>query len=520
MEFIWILFAFICGLAAKSMQLPSLIGYLFAGFTLHFIGYEADASLQTLARLGITLMLFTIGLKLNLKDLLKREVWLGTVSHMALWTGLLFSFGILSGIIVIFKLNLQAAAIIIFALSFSSTVCIIKILEDSGEMTTRHGRLAVGVLVIQDIAAVIFLVIATGKTPTFWAIALFALWWLKPVLIRLLSYAGHNELLPLAGFFLALGGYEVFELVGIKGDLGALITGLLLSGSKKATELSKSLLSFKDLFLIGFFLSIGFTALPTWSMLFTASTLTLLILLKFAFFFFIFSLLRLRIRTSFLAALALSNYSEFGLIVLSLCSEMKLIDKEWLVILALSISISFVITSVAYRSAHVLFTRIKQHLKRFESKLRLKEDLYLRPTNAEILVIGMGRVGKGAYQALNQLVGDKVWGMDANRDRVKAQKHRGLHVFQGDAEDPDVWEQFDLSAIKLIMLTLPSAQDSNNISVQLRHAHYSGKIAAITRYEDENAALMHVGIDQVFNFYNEAGTGFAEESIRLINSNS
>merc|ERR1711991_1173350 len=101
---------------------------------------------------------------------------------------------------------------------------------------------------------------------------------------------------------MALSAYELFELVKIKGDLGALIVGMLLAGHSKASEITKSLMSFKDLFLIGFFLSIGFAALPTFEMLLIAGVFTLLLPVKFALFFGLFSLLKLRARTSFLSA--------------------------------------------------------------------------------------------------------------------------------------------------------------------------------------------------------------------------
>ncbi len=242
MDFIWILFAFVCGLTVKLISLPPLIGFLLAGFMLNFIGVEPTESLNSLADLGITLMLFTIGLKLHVSDLLKREIWASTLSQMGIWTLLFGTVSILFGLIAFpyfTGMDIQTAALLGFALSFSSTVCIIKLLEDSGELKTRHGQIAIGVLVMQDIAAVIFLVFATGKVPSIWALSLVGLIFIRPFLNALLNRAGHGEMLPLTGFFLALGGYELFSMVGIKGDLGALLFGVLLSHHAKASELTK-----------------------------------------------------------------------------------------------------------------------------------------------------------------------------------------------------------------------------------------------------------------------------------------
>ncbi len=85
MDFIWIFFAFICGLIVQTIGLPPLIGFLTAGFALHLFGVEPGEVLEQLSSLGITLMLFTIGLKLHIGDLLKREVWAGTLTHMSFW---------------------------------------------------------------------------------------------------------------------------------------------------------------------------------------------------------------------------------------------------------------------------------------------------------------------------------------------------------------------------------------------------------------------------------------------------
>ncbi|WP_286235580.1 cation:proton antiporter family protein [Thalassotalea sediminis] len=521
MEFIWILFAFLCGFAAKVITLPPSIGYLLAGFVLHFMGYQADDLVLSLANIGITLMLFTIGLKLNIKDLIKTEVWAGSLSHTLIWMlGGVAVFKLLAFLSVAYfaDADYQIAGLVIFALSFSSTVCVVKLLEDHGEMKTRHGKLAVGILVMQDIVAVAFLVAATGKVPTAWAFLLLLLIPLKPLVNRIISKVGHGELLPLTGFFLAFGAYELFELVKIKGDLGALLAGMYLASHVKATEITKSLMSFKDIFLIGFFLSIGFTALPTWEMLAIAGILTLMLPLKFALFFFLFIKLKLRARTAFLSSLALGNFSEFGLIVAALSTSAGWLPKEWLVILALAVSISFVITNVLYNFAHEFYANHKTLISKHQHPNKLPEDSFVQPCDAPVVIIGMGRVGMGAYRALQSQHPNQAWGLDTDKSKIDLLSADGVQAFQGDAEDADFWENIDLSRIKLVLLALPSVQDIVNITVQLKHANYQGKIAAIARYDDERKALEEFGVDKVFNFYNEAGVGFAEESINLFDT--
>lgn len=519
MDFIWILFAFVLGLSAKTITLPPSIGYLAAGFILHYLGYSSSEGLQTLADLGITLMLFTIGLKLNIRELARTEVWLGCVSSSLIWVVLALGIiKLLSVLTFSFFADLanSSALIIAFSLSFSSTVCVVKLMEESGEMRTRHGKLAIGVLVIQDIIAVAFLVAATGKTPSIYALSLLAIFPLRSMIFKLIDQIGHGELIPLGGIFIALGSYELFELVNIKGDLGALVAGIFLASHAKASEINKTLLNFKDLFLIGFFLSIGFSALPTMEMMLIASLLFLLIPVKFLLFFLLFNQLKLRSRTSFLLALALSNFSEFGLIVAAISVKSGWLNDEWLVILSLSVTLSFVFTNVVYKHAHDFFTKYKAIINRYQRQERLAEDVFIQPSSAPIVVIGMGRVGMGAYKALRLRNSKQVWGLDADCSKVDWLKGQGFEVYKGDAEDVDFWESIDLDKIKLVLLSVPAVQDCKNITTQLKGANYKGKIAAIARFDDERIQLQEYGIDKVFNFFNEAGVGLADESMELV----
>ncbi|MFT6917879.1 MAG: glutathione-regulated potassium-efflux system ancillary protein KefC [Cognaticolwellia sp.] len=113
-------------------------------------------------------------------------------------------------------LDWQSAIIIGVAVSFSSTVCATKVLEDRGEVHSRHGQVAIGILVIQGIAAVLFVTFASDSTPSWWALFLLALPLFRPLLYKLLQHSGHIEILALAGLFFIFTGDALFELVGLK----------------------------------------------------------------------------------------------------------------------------------------------------------------------------------------------------------------------------------------------------------------------------------------------------------------
>ncbi len=514
MDPLWLLMALLFGFIAQQIKLPPLIGFLLAGFALHALEVEGGPALEKFADLGVTLLLFTIGLKLRLRSLLAPEVWATASAHMALMVivlaGLLMLPGLI-GFVWLGALDWQAAAVIAFALSFSSTVFAVKILEDRGEMKTRHGQVTIGILIIQDLIAVVFLTLATDKSPTIWALALLGLPLIRPLLNHFMQRSGHGEVLVLFGIFIAIGGGELFELVGMKADLGALIFGVLLSGQQKSSELSRALLSFKDLFLVGFFLSIGISALPSLSDIMIALGLVLLLLpIKTAFFFFLLTQLRLRVRTAHLSTLGLANYSEFGLIVAAVGVGAGWMDQQWLVIIALALTFSFVISSILNARAHSLYAKVEHLLHPFESSQRLAGDISPDLDGAEVLVVGMGRVGSGAYLSMQEAMGDRVCGIDADSDNVTWHQEAGHKVILGDAEDRDFWRDVDIAKLRLIMLAMPTVADMYLSVELLKEAGYCGIIAAVTEHDDDRATLEEAGVHATFNFYAEAGAGFAE----------
>ncbi|MDE5416599.1 cation:proton antiporter [Labilibaculum sp. DW002] len=518
MDPLWLAIAFALGLLVKLVGLPPLIGYLIAGFTLKYFGAESNELIQSISELGITLLLFTIGLKLRIKDLLHREVWGGASIHMLLVTLTLGAilFGLSYTSITIFtNFDWKQALIIGFALSFSSTIYAVKILEDKSELKSAYGVLSIGILIIQDIFAVLYIVIVAGKLPSIYAIGLPVLFVIiRPLLLLILDKIGHGEILVLYGFFLALVvGAEVFKYVGLKADLGALIVGMLISNHKKAKELADSLLNFKDIFLIGFFLSIGLMGLPSFQMLEVAFILALLINLKVILYFFVLTRFRVRARTSLFTSLTLANFSEFGLIVASIAVAKNHIPSDWLVTIAIAVAITFIISTPLNSQAHKIYHWVKDYLRKFETKKRLIYDKTFDIGNAEILVFGMGKLGLSVYNQLNQIHGRKVLGLDYNYDVVQRLKKEGKLVQQDDAADSEFWESiFETSNhcnVRLIMLCM-NDHKSNVFAIQrLKSTTYEGSIAAIARFEDERKQLEKMDVDAVYDIYSEAGYGFA-----------
>lgn len=519
---IWIAIAFVCGFLVKLIGLPPLVGFLFAGFLLNVLGAEGGEFLNTTADLGITLLLFTIGLKLSVKTLARPQVWGVATIHMVL-VSLLLSVIVISlatfNISLFHDIDFQTALLIGFVLSFSSTVFAIKVLDELGATSSAHGNISIGVLVVQDIAAVIFLAVSVGKIPSLWAVGLLLLIPLRHLLRKALDYSGHGELLVLFGIVIALGGADIFELVGMKGDVGALILGMLLANHPKSNELSKALLSFKDLFLVGFFLSVGMTTLPGWEELWVALVFLLFLPIKTAIYFGLFNIFLLRTSTSWRSSLNLANYSEFGLIVGSLATASGWLPTEWLAVFAIVLSLSFILSAPLVGIRDRLYKKWRSAFKSVERKQRLPGEEDLDLAHIEAVIFGMGRMGSAVYQAIEADFQNRVVGVEIDND--KTQKHQDLNrkVVTGDATNPDFWSRAPdlIDGLQWVLLTLPTHQANMAAVLLLKESGYQGKIAATSKYDDEAEQLNIIGVDCSFNIYAEAGVGFANDVKRQLN---
>lgn len=510
----WIALIFALGLLARQLKLPPLIGFLLAGFIMNHYGVEMNKALSTIADMGITLLLFTIGLKLNFKSLIRPHIWGATSIHILLVVALLGTLIMLLstlGLKLFAGLDWMTAALLAFALSFSSTVFAVKVLEEKGELAANHGRIAIGILIMQDVFAVAFLTMTTGKIPSPWAIALLAvLILLKPVFGYFMNRVGHGELLVVYGFILALGGASAFEFVNMKADLGALVMGMILASQIRSSELASSLLSFKDLFLIGFFLTIGINASLSWDVLFIALVVVLVLPIKVLLYYWLLTMFRLRARTAFLTSLSLSNYSEFGLIIAAISFGNGWITDEWLGVLAISLAITFVIAAPFNLNAHRLYARFDKVLKHFQRDECLPDERPIDTGNAEILVFGMGRVGVAAYDKMREQFGDVVLGLDHDAMVVEAHRNDGRNVIQGDAIDHDFWAKLQPGKVRVVLLDMPNQSENIFAMQQLAATGFKGKVAATAKYDDQLPELKAAGVDAAYNIYAEAGSGFAD----------
>lgn len=215
-----ILFSIIGGLGASMLRLPPLIGFLGAGFAISAVGLEKIPFIDSLAELGTTTLLFTIGLKLNPRDIAGPRVISSGLGHAIANTAIFAVLFGLAGFLPLRELTGLSVTALIYigiATSFSSTVFVMSQLESQNRGGSAVGRISIGVLVLQDIIAVGVLVASSGKTPEVWALALPLLLLLRPIAARMPDRMFRTEMLVLTGIGIAVASYSLFELAGLSG---------------------------------------------------------------------------------------------------------------------------------------------------------------------------------------------------------------------------------------------------------------------------------------------------------------
>ncbi len=504
------------GLVAKLIRMPPLIGFLAAGFILNAMGVQEIGALGLLSDIGVTLMLFAIGLRLDVRTLLGREVWLSAGVHMLLTV--VIGGGVLSLLAWIGLLGSESPAVLAvlaLVLSFSSTIFVVKILQDRGDEQSLYGRISIGLLIMQDVAAVAVISVSRGSAPSPWALGLVAVVPLVAWVARDWHQLGHGEMSALFGLTMALGpGYALFEGLGLSGSLGALIMGMALAPTVGSDELSRTLFTVKELLLVGFFVSIGFRGVPTLENIEVGLLLLLLLPIEAVLYWAILWALGLRNRTSVLTSLLLSNFSEFALIVATMGIESGWLGEQWLMSLVVAVVGSFVLSSILNPRNVSVFSQLAMKLPARPPHKLHPEDRPIDIGSATVIVLGMGRVGRACYDQLREAHGLDVVGVEHDPNRVAKLAPLGYHIVEGDATDADFWERVVRTGkVTIVVLAMPAQHANIDALTELRSIEYKGTVAAVAGYMEDVEELQALGLDVVVHLFAGAGTALADRSV-------
>lgn len=508
MDALFLLVAYAMGLGVKLVQLPTLVGYLLAGFLLSALGFTADATLKQVGDLGVMFLLFTLGLHIRLRSIMTSEV-LGVGGIHLLVSGLIYG-----GVLLLTGVTGMAAVLIALGLGFSSTVLTAKALEARDELDSHHGRTAVGILILQDIVAVGLLALTGSAVPSLWSLCLLALPLARPALLHLLRVTERDDLQLVFGVLLAIGGGALFEFVGLDAKLGALAAGVLLAGNSEADELYKRLWGVKELFLVGFFLQVGLAGFPSISGVLLVLGLLALLPLKAGLFFGLLMKFGLRARTGFMTSLALAAYSEFALIVATAGAASGLVSSDLVTALALLVALSYALNAQVNQGANKLWIRLESWLVRWERDDLPHPDRCPESVgSADFIVVGMGQAGGAAYDYLVDH-GKRPLGLEADPRRIAENLAAGRRVHAGNATDPELWRNLNLDQLEGVLLAVPNLSAKLLSARLLRQEGYRGAIRAVVREQPDEAALRQEGVEAVGLPLVEAGKEMAELSLQ------
>lgn len=505
MDIIWIGFAFLFGFAVSRIKLPPLVGYLLAGLALSTMGYESGDMLKEISHLGVLFLLFTVGLHIRLKNILRVDILGVSLTHLVISTAIFTPIGLFFGF------ELQASVLIAIILGFSSTVLTAKTLERRKELGAYYGRTAIGILIVQDLVAIGIIAYTGGGVPSIWALSLFALPIIRPVLIWLLGVVKDDEVWMLFGLGLALGGSELFEFFDLSGELGSLAAGMLLASDERADKIADKMWSVKEAFLVGFFLEVGLTGFPTWTGLTMILVFLFLLPIKSILFYLLFMLFRLRARTGFLATLSLTAYSEFTLIAGAVAISNGFLPNETIVILGLLTGISYTLNAPLTTYEEKLWNRWHDILLWLEKDVKHPEHQVVSLGSAEFLIVGMGNAGRAAYDKLKSQ-NKPVVGMDIDPDRIERNLEKGRRVIYGDIQDSDLWANMNMENIRSVMIAMGNQTVKENATKTLRKTGFDGLIYVLTMREEEAEIMQKAGANAVSIPIKEAGERLAELS--------
>jgi len=219
---------------------------------------------------------------------------------------------------------------------------------------------------------------------------------------------------------------------------------------------------------------------------------------------------KLRARSSLLASANLTTFSEFGLIVVAISVAEGWLTSQWLSVVAIAISLSFLVAVILNKFIRPSYQRYEEFWRSKQSSEGLIDDRAVEIQGANTLIVGMGGIGTGAYDRLSAIESGTVVGIDIDPVTVTNQQATGRRVLLGDPSDGDFWDRVQAThTLESVLLTLPSLSSNLAVLGELNSAGFCGRVSVVAKFADEEQALKEAGATTVFNIYDEAGAGFA-----------
>ena len=543
-----IVLAFILGALAQRVRISPLVGYLLAGVLAgpSTPGFVADPALAgDLAEIGVILLMFGVGLHFSLADLLSvRGIAVpGALAQIVFATAL--------GMVLSWSLGWKPAAGLVFglALSVASTVVLLRALQERRLVETEQGRIAVGWLIVEDLAMVLTLVLlppvagllggtteATGtadgseiaralgiifaKVAAFVALMLLIGRQVIPRILHYVAHTGSRELFRLAVLSLALGvAYGAVELFGVSFALGAFFAGMVLAESELSHRAAEESLPLRDAFSVLFFVSVGMLFDPTILVRQPGSLIAALLIVvlgKSVAAFLIVRAFRHPLRTALTISASLAQIGEFSFILAGLGATLGLLPEEGRDLILAAAILSILFNPLFFAILDRLGPRLER--RRAVSATEIPEpepavtDLPTTTLEDHMVLVGFGRVGSRVGE---ELEGEKVpfLVIEDRPELVEKLRARGIEAIQGNAAAPEVIGAANLGAARSLLIAIPDGFEAGQIVEQGRAANPKIEIIARAHSDEEVDHLRRYGADLVIMGENEIARRMAERAL-------
>lgn len=506
----------IVSLLGRFLRQPLVVSFIGVGILVGPFGLDLLESIEQihlLSELGIAVLLFVVGLKLDLT--LVRSI--GKVATLTGMGQVVFTsvIGYLIGLQLGF--NHITSLYIAIALTFSSTIIIVKLLSDKKEIDSLHGQISIGFLIIQDLVVVILMIVLSamgtesaempGLTVLYVVLKGVGLLIFVGLLMRYVlpwlvnKLARTPELLILFAMSWALALSAFGDFLGFSKEVGAFLAGISLASTEYREVLSGRMATLRDFLLLFFFLNLGSTLdlgiigdqiLP--AVIFSLFVLIgnpLIVLV-------IMGVMGYRKRTAFLAGLTVAQISEFSLILAALGMSLGHIDEETMGLITLVGLITIGLSTYLILYSHQIYNVLSPLLSVFEKDFprddpeiaTSKDDAY------DVILFGLGRYGHNIAREL-EAHNRSILGVDFDPKVIDQWRAEGRKAMYGDADDPDLPSLLPLKNSKVIISTITDYQMNRFLLKYLKLYDYQGRIILTQHSTDKVQEFMKEGADFV-----------------------
>lgn len=504
--------AFLLGLLAKSIRQPLLIAYIMAGFFLgpSFFGFVADRELIGLfSTIGVAFLLFAVGLEMNISKL--KEIGVQSFIIGVLQMGATFTFGYLIANLLGF--SALPSLYIGVGLAFSSTIVVVKLLSEKRTLSSFYGRVVLGVLLTQDIVALLILVLLAGLGQ---GVAVLSWMVLGKIIIRgialsvaiyifshfilkkLFRYLGSSgELFFIASIAWCFAVAIAFVLSGFSLEMGAFVAGISLASLPYGEEISSRLVPLRDFFLVLFFVALGMQidiggldklAAPIIIITLLATIIKPLIVMTITGFF------NFTKRISFYSGISLGQISEFSLIIFGVGLSLDHINQRHFSIIVVASVLSIIFSSYAITFLGYIFVYLQ---KIFGSVLSGKDDeKKINRHKNHILLFGYHRVGSNIMKSLKKIAKD-ILVVEIDPVIIEELLSREIPCVYGDAYDLELLDRINLSDAKMVVITIPAKKSNIFLIKKIRAVNKKATIVTMAEQSQEAIELYQSGSDYV-----------------------